>query len=167
MENLFLHSPYVFVVWCLINWAQGQVYLSLTLPTSRSSYWFFPSGSLTLPTSRSSYWFFPSGFPTEILHVPCVLCGLPSHSRYFDHRNYIWRLYLAGCLNIRNSSLVCYAETSLQNIHLPRYHRTWVSLLHSVWTSSGIHPASYLLDIGGSFLRSKAAGAWSWPLTSI
>jgi hypothetical protein len=30
-------APSVFVVWCLINWAQGQVYLFLTLPTSRSS----------------------------------------------------------------------------------------------------------------------------------
>jgi hypothetical protein len=39
--------------------------------------------------------------------------------------------------------------------------------LHSVQTDSGAHAASYPMDTGGSFPGGKAAGAWSWPLTSI
>jgi hypothetical protein len=41
------------------------------------------------------------------------------------------------------------------------------SVLHKVQTSSGVHPTSYTMGIGGPFAESKAAGAWSWPLTSI
>jgi len=33
-----------------------------------------------------------------------------------------------------------------------------------VHTGSGTHPASCPVDTRGSFPRSKAAGAWSWPL---
>jgi hypothetical protein len=38
---------------------------------------------------------------------------------------------------------------------------------HRVQTGSGAHPASYLVGTRGSFPGDKAAGAWSWPLTSI
>jgi hypothetical protein len=41
------------------------------------------------------------------------------------------------------------------------------SLHHRVQTGSGVRPASHLMDIRGSFPGGKAAGAWSWPLTSI
>jgi hypothetical protein len=41
------------------------------------------------------------------------------------------------------------------------------SLRHRVQTGSGPHPASYPLGAGGFFLGGKAAGARSWPLTSI
>jgi hypothetical protein len=41
------------------------------------------------------------------------------------------------------------------------------SLLHSIQTSSGAHPASYPVGTRGSFSSRKVAGAWSWPLTSI
>jgi hypothetical protein len=41
------------------------------------------------------------------------------------------------------------------------------SLRHHVQTGSGSHPASYPVGTGGSFPGGKAAGAWSWPLTSI
>jgi hypothetical protein len=40
-------------------------------------------------------------------------------------------------------------------------------LLYSIQTGSEAHPPSYPMDIGGSFPGGKAAGAWSWPLTSI
>jgi hypothetical protein len=36
------------------------------------------------------------------------------------------------------------------------------SLIHSVQTGSGAHPAAYAMGTGG-----KAAKAWSWPLTSL
>jgi hypothetical protein len=41
------------------------------------------------------------------------------------------------------------------------------SLHHRVQNGSGAHPASYPVDTRGSFSGDKAAGAWSWPLTSI
>jgi hypothetical protein len=34
--------------------------------------------------------------------------------------------------------------------------------VHEIWS----HPASYPVGTRGSFVRGKAAGAWSWPLTS-
>jgi hypothetical protein len=42
-----------------------------------------------------------------------------------------------------------------------------VSLHHRVQNGSGAHPASYPMGTRGSFPGGKAAGAWSWPLTSI
>jgi hypothetical protein len=38
---------------------------------------------------------------------------------------------------------------------------------HRIQNGSGAHPASYPMCTGGSFPEGKAAGAWSWPLTSI
>jgi hypothetical protein len=40
------------------------------------------------------------------------------------------------------------------------------SLLHVVQTATGVHPTSYTIGTGGSFPGGKAAGAWSWELTS-
>jgi hypothetical protein len=42
-----------------------------------------------------------------------------------------------------------------------------IYLYHRVQTGSWAHPASYPMGTRGSFLRGKASGAWSWPLTSI
>jgi hypothetical protein len=41
------------------------------------------------------------------------------------------------------------------------------SLHHRVHNGSGAHRASYPMGTRGSFPGSKAAGAWSWQLTSI
>jgi len=43
---------------------------------------------------------------------------------------------------------------------------TVAQLIKKFPACSGIHPASYPIGIGGSFLGSKAAGAWSWIFTS-
>jgi len=40
-------------------------------------------------------------------------------------------------------------------------------VLKSNWMGSVAHPASYPMGIGSSFPWGKAAGAWSWPFTSI
>jgi hypothetical protein len=46
--------------------------------------------------------------------------------------------------------------------------RGWDFLLrHHVHTGSGAHPAFCPMATGGSFCGSKAAGAWSWPLTFV
>jgi hypothetical protein len=42
-----------------------------------------------------------------------------------------------------------------------------LSLHHRIQNGSGAHPVSYLMGTRGSFPGGKAAGAWSWPLTSI
>jgi hypothetical protein len=41
------------------------------------------------------------------------------------------------------------------------------SLHHRVQTGSVVHRATYPARTRGSFPRGRAAGAWSWPLTSI
>jgi len=41
------------------------------------------------------------------------------------------------------------------------------SVHRRVQKGSGAHPASYPMDTRGSFTGGKAAGAWSWPLTSV
>jgi hypothetical protein len=41
------------------------------------------------------------------------------------------------------------------------------SVIHNVQNGSGNHPASYPMGTWGSVSGDKAAGAWSWPLTSI
>jgi hypothetical protein len=41
------------------------------------------------------------------------------------------------------------------------------SLHHRDHTGSGAHPTSYPMGTKGSFSGDKAAGAWSWSLTSI
>jgi hypothetical protein len=46
--------------------------------------------------------------------------------------------------------------------------RSWEFSLHyRVQTGSGDHPSSYPLGTRGSFPGGKAAGEWSWPVTSI
>jgi hypothetical protein len=40
------------------------------------------------------------------------------------------------------------------------------SLHHRLQNGSEAHPASYLIGISSSFPGGKAAGSWSWPLTS-
>jgi hypothetical protein len=48
------------------------------------------------------------------------------------------------------------------------YWQIWnFSLHYRVQNCSGAHPASYPMGTRGSFPGGKAAGAWSWPLTSI
>jgi hypothetical protein len=41
------------------------------------------------------------------------------------------------------------------------------SLHHRVQNGSAAHPASYPMGTRGSSPWGKAAGTWSWPLTSI
>jgi hypothetical protein len=71
---------------------------------------------------------------------------------------------------------------SVQQLDYGLENREINSILHSIWTSSEIHPASYPLDTTGSFSRAKAAmvrtdhsplsnaetrNAWSYSLLSL
>jgi hypothetical protein len=42
-----------------------------------------------------------------------------------------------------------------------------IVIRNQVQTGSGAHPASYPMDTGSSIPGDKAAGAWTWPITSI
>jgi len=63
-------------------------------------------------------------------------------------------------------------SSDLPSLYTSRYAALCGCLLRSIhltWlqTGSGAHTASYTMGTRGSFLSSKVAGAWSWPLTSI
>jgi hypothetical protein len=45
--------------------------------------------------------------------------------------------------------------------------KAWDFILHSIQTSCMAHPAFYPMGTRGYFHGGKAAGTWSWPLTSI
>jgi len=45
--------------------------------------------------------------------------------------------------------------------------RGWVFFHHSIQSGPGAHQASFTMGSGGSFPGGKAAGAWSWPPTSV
>jgi hypothetical protein len=75
------------------------------------------------------------------------------------------------CVMMSRDSLVCIAtgyglDDRMIGVRFPVGAGNF-SLLPRVQTGSGTHPASYPLGTGGSFPGCKAAGAWSWPLTSI
>jgi len=53
----------------------------------------------------------------------------------------------------------------LQKFYLK--NAAYVSKLYYHASFSGAHPASYPMSTRRSFPGSKAAGAWSWPLTSM
>jgi hypothetical protein len=85
----------------------------------------------------------------------------------------------------------CYRKLSKPTVSLPQSHDSSVGIAlgyelddhgsrvrfppgagnvspnHSVHNGSGAHPAPYPMGTRGSFSEGKAAGAWSWPLTSI
>jgi len=44
---------------------------------------------------------------------------------------------------------------------------TFFSLRHRVQTEIGVHSASYPMGTQSSFPGDKAAGVWSWSLTSV
>jgi hypothetical protein len=75
-----------------------------------------------------------------------------------------------GCWMIRDSSVGTATGYGLDDrmtgIRFPAGDGNF-SLRHRVQTGSGAHSASYSMGTGGSFPGGKAAGALSWPLTSI
>jgi hypothetical protein len=94
------------------------------------------------------------------------------HSAPVDEFN--WRTYRSNI-----APALCGAEIKLK---LSRYSdwlragrwRVWFSagadnfsFRHQVQTGSGVHPANCSMGTGGSFPGRKAAGTWSWQLTSI
>jgi hypothetical protein len=92
------------------------------------------------------------------------------HGPQRKHRSSVVQLFFIR--NLLPSSGHClysyYSATGLYaTILFTYYRRKDFSLLHSVQNISGGYAPSYPLGTGGNFPGVKAAGAWSWPLTSI
>jgi hypothetical protein len=54
----------------------------------------------------------------------------------------------------------------LPSAYLTKTFTTFIVLDIVVQTGPGVHPASYPMGTKGSFPGGKAAGVWSWALTS-
>jgi hypothetical protein len=110
---------------------------------------------------------FPSGFLTKMLYTfssflcvlnapyPILLDWSPEYVLKSTHYEVSHCAVISSGLNDRGSRVRFPAGTG----HF--------SLLHLVQTGSGAHPASYQTEPGSSFPVGKAAGTWSWLLTSI
>jgi hypothetical protein len=92
------------------------------------------------------------------------LLGTPSH----DHPNEIWWWVQIMKLLLYNFHRPPITSFILgPNILLSTMFSRNFSLHHHVRNGSGVYPASYPMGTRGSFRGGKAAGVWSWPLTSI
>jgi len=64
-------------------------------------------------------------------------------------------------------------KVKVKSLCLIKHHATETSggrefsFYHRVENGSGAHRASYTMSTRGTFPGDKAAGSWSWPLTSI
>jgi hypothetical protein len=76
----------------------------------------------------------------------------------------IWTLTLLEGVG-RAQSAYWRATCWKSRVRFPAVHH--FSLRRSVYRGSGVYPGSYSMDSVGSFPGDKAAGPWSWPLTSI
>jgi hypothetical protein len=97
---------------------------------------------------RHMHAIFRSCGSTSVLHTACTIIGYPRS---------------------RDNSVGIATRLQRMDGHgsIPGRGKIFFSLLHSVQTCYGAHPASYPMGTGGFFLGCKAAGAWSWPLIAI
>jgi hypothetical protein len=74
---------------------------------------------------------------------------------------------LCGDMIAQSIKWLCYGLDNRQTlVQFPALAR-YFSLHQSVQTGSGAHPTSCPVGTGGSITGDKAAGTWSWQLTSI
>jgi hypothetical protein len=88
-----------------------------------------------------------------------IVRRISSQTRIIRHLYHLYNHY-SSCM------LIGIATGWTAGVRFPAGARD-ISLLHSFQTGSGAHPASYPMGTGSCFSGGKAAGAWSWPLTSI
>jgi hypothetical protein len=95
--------------------------------------------------------------------LPCVHCF---------HFNSTVYLKVNWCVNTSRRHLIYHHALGYglddrgSKVRLPAGTGNF-SLQHRIQNGSGAHLASYPMGTRGSFPGGKAAGAWSWPLTSI
>jgi len=78
----------------------------------------------------------------------------------------VLKFMLTICFSSHDSSVSIVMKLLAGQAGLDFRQEKWIvfspSLHHPVQAGSGAHPTSYLISTGG-----KAAGAWSWPFTSV
>jgi molybdopterin biosynthesis enzyme len=141
-NSSFINHP---TIWCYIVWAADNMFglasLIRSVPTVLSMWCGATSAPppYILPGICLACFLSPN---LILLPITVIIMGARLRSQYSD-----W--LQAGRLRGRSSS-----PSRVKNF------------LHVAQTRSGAHPTSYPMDTGGSFSGGKAAGAWSWPLTS-
>jgi hypothetical protein len=184
---------YALMAWCLVK-AQGQLYFTLlyfTLTaterdvplmynihsccqslnrclrwysmkryTADGTYSVAIQNMAVLPTSIHRGW----GLERPILGVWSVLGG-------------IWKQRQTQTTSLPRVLNLEWSGAHYQHKYLCSLRTKWhlsyglragnFSLHHRVQNGSGVQPAFYPMVTKGSFPGGKAAGAWSWPLTSI
>jgi hypothetical protein len=107
--------------------------------------------TLSLPNG-----YFTRDFPTKILHGFLVSPGLAKRLTELNTQNYtiVTTSIEAGILQSVSRQATGWTAR-VRFLARARYF----SLLYSVWTGSGAHPASHPMGTRGSFSGGKAAGA--------
>jgi hypothetical protein len=101
-----------------------------------------------------SLWFVPSAVFINSLSFTRSLCRFLSAIRTLE----------SWCSSV---SIVTRRRIGRLDLDSQKGQVKYFSLHHRIQIDSGIHPGSYLGDIGSSFAGATTAGAWSWSLTSI
>jgi hypothetical protein len=114
---------------------------------------------------------------TQTLREELTTASLPSKtsvhttSYRLQINNYPVLIHFCAWIMSRDSLVGTATDYELDNriigVRLPGRVTGKFSLHRCVQTGSGANPASSPMGIGGSFTGVKAAGPWSWPLTSI
>jgi hypothetical protein len=153
---------YVFIAWCLVKFRHNTTFTYLMC--------FFSS------TAMSPKWHLAKSFCNKIF----IAFLLTIHATYPVYLTFIyaiiWKLEAVKFLVMYVPALSFRTELSIalgyglddwgSRVRFPVGAGNF-SLHYRVQNGSGAHPASYPIGTEVSFRGGKAAGAWSWPLTSI
>jgi hypothetical protein len=89
--------------------------------------------------------------------------------KLYDRRVFGWLRFRYTCTGTGVAQSVLWLDYGLDNRGVAVRFTAGESdfFVTSAQTGSGTHPDSYLMSPRNSFPVVKAAGAWSWPMTSI
>jgi hypothetical protein len=153
----------------LFPWMEAQ-----TSSSCSQKFVIVPYFAQSTSTPRSSSCSPPVRFPTKILYEFLVFPMRPTP--LFNNNNIWWNEAVKLCNFLQ--SFITSSGDRIAQWYSARLRAGWSGVWFSVGagnlsphpcvqTVSGAHPASYPMGTRGSFPRVKAAGALSWPLTSI
>jgi hypothetical protein len=107
---------------------------------------------------------FPVYITTEVIFAPPL---------FMTTVHIKWNVTDADSSAVPDTPIDLFLNLSTRSSRKPPRDARWITaVLGDYWTltliqtASGVHPTSYIMGSVGSFPEGKAAGAWSWPLTS-